>query len=95
MEWNITAQVSGPDRLARFWGQYFAETPLCAVCGAVAREVDPFFPYLDDLNRCPGHPRGITPLPEGFSDQEASPQRRPDAPFRRVSHRWRRCRNHR
>ena len=95
MEWNITAQVSGPDRLARFWSQYFAETPLCAVCGTVASEVDPFFPYLDDLNRCPGHPRAITPLAEGFFVRDASPQRGPDAPFRRVSLRRRRCRNHR
>ena len=93
MEWNITAQVSGPDRLTRFWSQYFAETPLCAVCGTVAREVDPFFPYLDDLNRCPGHPRAFTPLAEGFSVRDASARRGRVAPFRRVSLRRRRCRN--
>ena len=95
MEWNITAQVSGPDRLARFWSEYFAETPLCAVCGTVASEVDPFFPYLDDLNRCPGHPRTITPLEEDFPLRDASARCGRVAPFRWISLRQGRCRNHR
>ena len=93
MDWNIAAQVSGPDHLARFWSEYFAETPLCAVCRTVASEVDPFFPYLDDLNRCPGHPRTITPLEEGFSLRDASARCGRVVPFQRISLHRRRWRN--
>ena len=44
-------------QLTRFWSGYFSETPLCthAECQGVAVEVDPYFPYLDDNNRCLEH----------------------------------------
>ena len=44
-------------RLSSFWAQYFSETPTCTcgACGEVAIEVDPYFPYLDDFNRCIVH----------------------------------------
>ena len=92
MEWNITAQVSGPDRLAQFWSQYFAETPLCVVCGTVASEVDPFFPYLDDLNRCPGHPGTITPPADGSPARDGSARRGRVEALQRLSFRRHRCR---
>lgn len=43
--------------LVGFWAGIFQEIPTCAdqACGEVAVEVDPFFPYLDDYNRCEGH----------------------------------------
>lgn len=43
--------------LGQFWGRYFAEIPVCthADCDRVALEIDPFFPYLDDRNRCDQH----------------------------------------
>lgn len=49
----------GPE-LQNFWIQYFAEVPTCnhPGCEHVAAEVDPFFPYLDDLNRCFMHRSG-------------------------------------
>ncbi len=58
MSRTIRAQAAGTDELARFWDQYFPETPVCShpECGDIAREVDSFFPYLDDLNRCDSHP---------------------------------------
>jgi len=33
------------------------EPPLCSVCDcqSLALEVDPYFPYLDDQNRCSHH----------------------------------------
>ncbi len=58
MSRTIKAEVAGTDELARFWDQYFPETPVCShpECEGIAREVDSFFPYLDDLNRCDSHP---------------------------------------
>lgn len=55
---TIRAEISGKDALATFWAQYFMEIPVCShpECGTVASEVDTFFPYLDDLNRCENHP---------------------------------------
>lgn len=54
-----TIRTSVTDRrdLRYFWAQYFGETPLCAhpQCGAVACEVDVYFPYIDDFNRCDSH----------------------------------------
>jgi hypothetical protein len=53
--------IKAPERarlmLSSFWAQYFSETPTCTceACGEVAIEVDPYFPYLDDLNRCISH----------------------------------------
>lgn len=43
--------------LGQFWGRYFAEIPVCTHqdCERIAHEVDPFFPYLDDRNRCDQH----------------------------------------
>jgi len=43
--------------LGNFWAKYFPEVPLCTSegCAEIASDVDPFFPYLDDLNRCPRH----------------------------------------
>lgn len=44
-------------KLSGFWAGIFQEIPTCTNrdCGEVAIEVDPFFPYLDDYNRCEGH----------------------------------------
>ena len=45
----------------------FQEIPTCTNgnCGVVAIEVDYFFPYLDDYNRCQEHrlPAGLTTAP--------------------------------
>ena len=47
------------EALTVFWGQYFPETPVCSHpdCEFVASEVDSFFPYIDDFNRCEAHPQ--------------------------------------
>ena len=56
--------ISAPDgcgtaeqELGSFWGRYFAEIPTCSHedCSRIAHDVDPFFPYLDDRNRCHQH----------------------------------------
>ena len=54
---TIKAPVQAQPELSSFWARYFVETPVCTcdACGEVAIEVDPFFPYLDDLNRCVVH----------------------------------------
>lgn len=46
-----------PEHRARYWERYFEETPLCSVpgCARIADEVDAYFPYLDDHNRCEQH----------------------------------------
>ncbi len=43
--------------LGQFWGRYFTEIPVCTHehCERIALDVDPFFPYLDDHNRCDQH----------------------------------------
>lgn len=48
---------SAEQDLGQFWGKYFAEIPMCSHedCGRIAQNVDPFFPYLDDRNRCHEH----------------------------------------
>jgi hypothetical protein len=57
----MTGTIKAPEQaameLSRFWAQYFSETPTCTceACGEVAMEVDPYFPYLDDFNRCSAH----------------------------------------
>ena len=53
----IKAPQAAQLQLSHFWAQYFAEIPVCTceACGEVAIEVDPFFPYLDDRNRCTSH----------------------------------------
>ncbi len=54
---TIKAPAGAQQRLGEFWERYFAETPTCSSteCSRIAAEVDPFFPYLDDLNRCEQH----------------------------------------
>ena len=54
---TIKTDVRGTDELMVFWGQYFPETPVCTHpdCSCVAAEVDAFFPYIDDFNRCDLH----------------------------------------
>jgi hypothetical protein len=54
---TIKAPEQARTELSSFWAQYFSETPTCTcdACGEVAIEVDPFFPYLDDFNRCVLH----------------------------------------
>ena len=51
-----TPEDQGQD-LSGFWAGIFEEIPTCTRknCGEVAIEVDYFFPYLDDYNRCEGH----------------------------------------
>ena len=57
----MSVTIKAPERaslqLSRFWSQYFSETPTCTcgTCDEVAIEVDPYFPYLDDFNRCIAH----------------------------------------
>ena len=57
----MSATIKAPEgarlELSSFWSRYFSETPTCTceACEEVAIEVDPFFPYLDDLNRCISH----------------------------------------
>ncbi|MDH4246518.1 MAG: hypothetical protein OEW39_01725 [Deltaproteobacteria bacterium] len=64
---DITLRAPGKETvsLANFWEQYFKETPMCSHegCLNVAHEVDPFFPYLDDLNRCGEHTSGLDHQP--------------------------------
>jgi hypothetical protein len=57
METTIKAPPTLQHRLGEFWQRYFQEIPTCscAECAEVAVEVDPYFPYLDDLNRCRDH----------------------------------------
>jgi len=57
MEVTLKALGMGTPILTKYWSRYFSETPMCSCegCTEVAREVDPFFPYLDDLNRCADH----------------------------------------
>jgi hypothetical protein len=42
---------------ARIWQGCLPESPTCTHpgCQSPARTVDPFFPYLDDRNRCVEH----------------------------------------
>ena len=58
-----TFQPQG-ESLTRYWNTIFSETPHCAApgCRRVAEEVDAFFPYIDDYNRCDYHPRATDPL---------------------------------
>lgn len=62
----MSTTIKAPDgarlELSSFWSRYFSETPTCTcgACDEVAIEVDPFFPYLDDFNRCFLH-RGAEP----------------------------------
>ena len=54
---TILAETLDERKLTSFWQNVFPEMPVCTEpgCGKVAREVDSFFPYLDDLNRCDSH----------------------------------------
>lgn len=63
MELKFKGPEGQGEKLNDFWAGIFQEVPTCANenCGEVAIEVDSFFPYLDDYNRCEGHR-----LPEGF-----------------------------
>lgn len=57
MHVTIKAPHEAMPQLSNFWGRYFSEIPTCTNpgCCRVAVAVDPFFPYLDDLNRCEMH----------------------------------------
>jgi hypothetical protein len=57
MSVTIKAPEQARQELSSFWARYFHETPTCTcdACGEVAIEVDPYFPYLDDFNRCIVH----------------------------------------
>lgn len=57
MESTIKAPPTLRNQLGEFWQRYFTEIPTCSceACTEVAVEVDPYFPYLDDLNRCRDH----------------------------------------
>ena len=59
MELLLKAPLQAFNQLAYFWARYFTETPTCATdgCQSIAVDVDPYFPYLDDLNRCTLHRR--------------------------------------
>ncbi|MBI4082588.1 MAG: hypothetical protein HY423_08255 [Candidatus Lambdaproteobacteria bacterium] len=53
----IRAPHSDPEQLKNYWARFYEEVPVCSHpgCGSISVEVDPLFPYLDDLNRCPLH----------------------------------------
>ena len=55
---TIKSEIRGIEALTVFWRQYFREIPVCShpECACVASEVDAFFPYIDDFNRCEDHP---------------------------------------
>ena len=55
---TIKSEIRGNEALTVFWRQYFGEIPVCShpECACVASEVDAFFPYIDDFNRCEDHP---------------------------------------
>jgi hypothetical protein len=57
MAQTIRAPAQAEGSLSSFWARYFSETPTCTCdgCREVAIQVDPFFPYLDDFNRCTDH----------------------------------------
>jgi len=58
MDRTISApQGRAQQDLGQFWGRYFVEIPVCSHehCARIALDVDPFFPYLDDRNRCDQH----------------------------------------
>jgi hypothetical protein len=64
MDRTISApNVREQNDLGQFWGRYFAEIPVCTHedCERIAHEVDPFFPYLDDRNRCDQHRLELSP----------------------------------
>ncbi|MDH4225618.1 MAG: hypothetical protein OEW12_08230 [Deltaproteobacteria bacterium] len=46
--------------LSLLWKQKIPEAPVCAAkgCHSTALEVDLFYPYLDDNNRCQRHLQG-------------------------------------
>ena len=51
---EVIKMPSAEGEAVQYWGRYYVETPRCVAmgCGRVAREVDAFFPYIDDYNRC-------------------------------------------
>ena len=51
---TILAGTNNEEKLKSFWLQFFPELPKCKEpgCQHIAMEVDTFFPYLDDNNRC-------------------------------------------
>ena len=57
MDLTLRAPIAASEDLTGFWADYFNEIPTCTCneCSEVAIEVDPYFPYLDDFNRCAGH----------------------------------------
>ncbi len=67
MDLKFKAPEGQGENLSGFWAGIFQEIPTCTSrnCGEVAIEVDSFFPYLDDYNRCEGHrlPEGLTAVP--------------------------------
>jgi len=70
MDSTISAPIGSADQdRGQFWGRYFAEIPTCAHrdCARIAQDVDPFFPYLDDRNRCPVHRRAAPSDPAVLS----------------------------
>jgi hypothetical protein len=64
MQITLKAPAAPESALGQFWRRYFEEIPTCTCgpCARVAVEVDPYFPYLDDFNRCQDHRR---PYPQG------------------------------
>jgi len=54
---TILAGTTNEEKLTHFWQHYFSEIPKCSEpgCERLAMEVDTFFPYLDENNRCQLH----------------------------------------
>lgn len=64
MAGTINTSQPQAESLIRYWNTIFVETPRCTApgCRRVAQEVDAFFPYIDDYNRCDQHPRASASL---------------------------------
>ena len=69
MSVTINAPVQAQLHLTSFWARYFSEIPACTRtgCKQVAIEVDPYFPYLDDFNRCALHRKEADTIAESGS----------------------------
>lgn len=57
MDTFITAPTEEENQTVAYWALWYQEVPRCSEpgCQKVAVEVDTFFPYMDDNNRCWTH----------------------------------------
>lgn len=58
---HVCAPFDATERELEFCCDEIGEEPMCAVCGRpvdVGGQVDHFFPYYTEMNRCKAHMRG-------------------------------------